>query len=316
MNAMKLILVVSSLLLTASSVHGAEGLETLQAVRRRARADGFEVPNRRELTQALTLFRRAFGEARLRELKALAAPLKFGLRLVDLDGADVLLIYDQERHRGWGVYAVREGPSHELLLQAPHSYADRYTGILLERFLLEGAARAAAWNTTHRHAGHRVATRTEADLAKQHNSMFQCFTRAFAESFRRGAVVQVHGFSRSKRKTRAASAVDIIISGGTSEAPAWSPSVQCSLAEVFQSRVGIYPVDVVELGGTKNAQGKLLRRLGFDNFLHLELSLTVRRRLKEEVDLRRALLGILVRSFAQPERSGASTPHDLGESSR
>ena len=54
-----------------------------------------------------------------------------------------------------------------------------------------------------------------------------------------------------------------------------------------------YPHGIAELGGTTNEQGRLLRARGHGGFLHLEIGLALRLRLKAEPELRRQLLRCL-----------------------
>ncbi len=58
----------------------------------------------------------------------------------------------------------------------------------------------------------------------------------------------------------------------------------------MDGKVKIYPTEVKELGGTTNSQADLMGKQGHDGFLHVEMSLPFRQRLKDEPKLRATML--------------------------
>lgn len=187
--------------------------------------------------------------------------------------------------RGQGLYLIKAGAAHPLMIQAPHRYHDVYTGELAAAFARAGLADVLAWNTAARytpdtedeHAG---------DFAHREDHLMQALTRAYAALEPRGRIVQLHGFSRAKRKTRAGASADVILSPGARyERAGLGPTAAC-LRRLYPDTVRVYPREVDELGGTRNVQGRALRARGHTGFVHLELSRRARRELKADAALR------------------------------
>lgn len=186
--------------------------------------------------------------------------------------------------QGRGFFAVRKQASKNWLLQAPHADSDLYTGKIASRLFLEGDFKAAQWNTVKRDLS---------DMAHTPNTYWQMFTQAFAEQYPDAKIIQLHGFDPSQRKTQAGEAIDMILSAGQQIAPLWVQQTAGCLKKAFPKRVGLYQSDVQELGGTTNVQGQLLRNLGHDGFLHIEMSKSLRGQLLEDAGLRKRFIDCL-----------------------
>ena len=152
----------------------------------------------------------------------------------------------------------------------------------------QGGVRAGAWNTVRRSGG---------DLAHLPASYLQAFTRAFAATHRRGLLVQLHGFETSKRTSEAGAAADMIVSNGTREPPLWLLAVARGFRDGVARKVKVYPNDIKELGGTTNAQANLLRDLGHDGFLHVDMSQGLRKQLRDDQSLREVFLKCLTEVY-------------------
>lgn len=197
--------------------------------------------------------------------------------------------------RGLGVYGFAARPRRDWLIQAPHSRDDLHTGRLARLAYAESGARAAMWNSVRRHTPIAGAS-GEADMAHLDDSYWQALTRAFATAYPQGRVIQWHGFDGDKRKSAAAQDLDLIVSAGQATPPPWvRTAAACLKTGLGPFRAGLYPDDVAELGGTTNAQGRLLRGLGHSGFIHLEMSLPLRETLVRDGELRRRLLDCLGR---------------------
>ncbi len=200
--------------------------------------------------------------------------------------------------RGQGLYLIKAGAAHPFMIQAPHRYHDLHTGDLAGDFARAGLADVIAWNSVAR------STRGEddegsADLAHREDHLLQALTRAYAEVEPRARVVQLHGFSRAKRKTDAAASADVILSPGARyESPGLAPMAAC-LRQLYPHGLRLYPREVHELGGTRNAQGRALRSRGHTGFVHLELSREARRDLSREAGLRDRFMHCVAGTFAQ-----------------
>lgn len=194
--------------------------------------------------------------------------------------------------RGGGSYLLRQGAGAiPLLISAPHRNADLLTGTLTMRFFIEGRARAAAWNSVPRRS---ACAEDDSDIARLDRHPFTAFTSAFARAHPNGRVVQVHGFDVGRRLTAAARTASIILSSGSRDiSPTLEVIAACLRRDLPALNVALFPLDVNELGATRNAQGRSLRRLGFQGFVHAELSLELRRRLDDDTDLRRSFLACL-----------------------
>jgi hypothetical protein len=174
----------------------------------------------------------------------------------------------------------------------PHGMKDYKTGRIGLRLFQEGGFSAGAWNTAPRYRKGGGA-RTDWDLAHLEDTFFTAFTRAFARARPAGRLIQVHGFAAEKRDTEAGASADLIVSpGGHALPPGFLALARC-LEGSLALAVRVYPLEVRELGGTTNVSGRILRSLGHDGFVHLELAYPVRKRLLRDAPLRRDLIRCL-----------------------
>jgi hypothetical protein len=253
------------------------------------------------------LWRKAFGDARLvlpsaEELRAAESAFTDELQgqgeRADWQALKMRRIADRNRvviaeidsaRQGRGIFMLNGGAGTEnWLLQAPHAKFDMYTGDLAALLFAEAPFRAAQWNSVSRNAV-VVKSSEKADMAHLDNTYWQAFTRAFAGQFPQGRIVQIHGYAQSNRETDGAEASDIIVSAGRAYPPQWVQSTAACLKSQMPGTVSLYPFEVDELGGTTNAQGKLLQSLNHEGFLHLEMSYSMRKLLLDRQDLRRSL---------------------------
>jgi hypothetical protein len=276
----------AALLLATRSAHAAESLER---ARKDARSEKYRAPAAANLTLAEDLFRGLLGpEEDARRLAGLAG--RIGLEIIEVrDGEeDLIAVREPPAARaGRGFYVFRRGPAAPLALQAPHALDDKLTGPLAAKLFRESRARAAAWSTAPRSAAVDGSSET-ADLARLPESFLASFTRAFADAQPHGIVVQLHGFDGEARRSTASPGWPVIVSGGTRSPSAWLLELAPCLERSLGERVAVFPRDIGELGGTTNAQGKLLRSLGHSGFLHVEMDMEARRKLRDGEDLRRA----------------------------
>jgi hypothetical protein len=285
-------IVMAVLLLVSGVPARAESLTDLWAA---ARGKGeFQKPDREELRTAEKLFKSTLaGKEETAALKRSWKELHWDLDVSSGD-EDVLVLRELAEHRtGRGFYLFRRGKVPAIALEAPHGTDDLHTGQIALQLFGQGQAAAGAWNSLPR-AG--------ADLAHLPDSYFQAFTRAFAETHRSGIVLQLHGFEANKRTSTAGMGADVIASNGTKRPPRWVLGAAKCLRENCTEALKVYPTDVAELGGTTNAQSLLLQDLGHDGFLHLEMSLGFRKRLREEGKLREDFLKCLTGIYRK-ERS-------------
>lgn len=182
------------------------------------------------------------------------------------------------------MFLFRPESAISLAWEAPHAKTDFHTGVIALELFMQGRARVAAWSTI---------SRKKADMAHLSNTFFHSFTLAFAEDFPRGIVVQLHGFEDSKREAFAGGAIDLIMSSGKRRHPTWFDDTVKRLRQGQLAAIRVYPDDIRELGGTRNAQSLALMQRGHEGFLHLEMSPEFRKRLRNSESARAALIKCL-----------------------
>lgn len=193
---------------------------------------------------------------------------------------------------GKGRYLLRPRGTLAVALQAPHADTDLYTGDIAERLFVEMPVVAAAFSTLPRWA---VDVRGRpADLAQRSDSLLVTFTNAFLNRHPDGIVVQLHGFDGANRETEAGATADIVISDGTRHPRHELVATRDCLIDITAGRVRLYPDEVVELGGTFNVIGGLIRDAALGRFVHLEMNLQFRRRLMADAEVRRNLVNCLM----------------------
>lgn len=181
------------------------------------------------------------------------------------------------------------GESFPVFIQAPHGTTDLKTGGIARQLFSVGNFAALGINGVSRRHG---------DQAHVDNASFQLSAAAFVNQTG-GIVVQLHGFSQSKRQDPNARDANVIISNGTRRASARTRHVAACLGTIFP-KVLVYPDDTTELGGTTNTVGQHLRTLGDDNFYHIELSYKTRQRLAQDESHLASLARCLATLYDEP----------------
>ncbi len=199
----------------------------------------------------------------------------------------VALSEQPEAQRGRGFFAARITGGTPMMIQAPHQYHDLRTGLIAQKLFLESQAVAAAWNTVHRYET------DDSDPVHIPDSYLHAMSRAFADTYPDGRIVQLHGFSAAKRTTAAGREAQAILSDGSR----YPPRSLILLGDCLSQQLGIaalvYPHDVLELGATTNTLASDLRSRGFEGFVHLELDADLRMRLVSDLEARNTLMGCL-----------------------
>lgn len=192
-----------------------------------------------------------------------------------------LLREKQGQEQGQGFYLFRPGTSSQLAWQTPHAKSDLNTGAIGLKLMIEGNARAFACSTI---------SRKKADMAHLESTFFHSFTLAFARTFPDGILVQLHGFETGNYAAKGVGPVDSILSNGQRRPPAWLRELKESMRNRFVSNTQLYPIDIQELGATKNAQANAFARLGHEGFAHWELNAKLRRTLLTNMAMRAIVL--------------------------
>ena len=205
-------------------------------------------------------------------------------------GDDTLWVLREQvaRRHGAGAYVLRTGPATDDVVQAPHAYFDVGTGPLaLTLFACapEGhRPRAFMTNTAHRYRSRPGERRSDpehpADVAHNPEHLFQHVTDLLARNLPQLRVVQVHGFGKAELPERAG--VAAVVSPGSRARSPWVRQVALRLGPLLGSGVRVYPDETQMLGGTQNAQARLLQAYPGARFIHLELSASSRRALSTQ----------------------------------
>ncbi|MEW5755296.1 MAG: hypothetical protein AB1810_03245 [Pseudomonadota bacterium] len=193
-----------------------------------------------------------------------------------LETNDYIILYEvAEYKRGVGFYVFCKACPPELFLQAPHGFDDRFTSELAFDLLVRGGIKAVALNNTpnsERNLGEPV------DLTLIGASIYNALNRVIASLYPRSKVVQLHGFNEKTRSTEAAQKTDFIVSNGTTRPDKRMVIVAQCLDAIAAGRSKVFPVQINELGALDNEQGKLMRAMGHEGFLNLDISMEMRKK--------------------------------------
>lgn len=212
-----------------------------------------------------------------------------------------------------------------VVLQAPHSYFDRHTGSIAAAIFFgqsTNQVRVDALMTNSLHRYQQTADRrykgaeNPSDACHNPNHPFQLVTEQIAKAAggRHALFVQLHGFGKRDREDggqtdptgkapscgegqseddpipgdrSAMESIELIVSTGKKTgSSALSTAVGMALGHVFgREVVRRYPEEIRILGGTTNVQGRMLHKHNYIEFLHIEMSARVRKRLLTSPEL-------------------------------
>jgi len=244
----------------------------------------YKMPTTQELRTAQDLFREHFKGRFDEKLVQQWEKLGFQAQPIEQDKHHFFVIREhKEQRHGRGFFVFTPNRQAGITLQSPHRYHDRHTGDLALKLLMSSdTVVAAAWNTTARNTANKYFN--NADMAHLTQSHFTAFARAFS-SIEKGSLIQIHGFSKQKRRTKQAAEADIIISSATNMPGVRTQKISACLKHTTTFKVRIYPWDVQELGGTTNTVANALRATGSPAFVHMELNLDTRQKLLNNATL-------------------------------
>lgn len=225
---------------------------------------------------------------------SIADSVDFLLETWRFEGDTFWVLREKPGHfRGAGAYVIRTGVATEDFLQAPHAYFDLGTGDIGASLFLHAPAgrrpRLFATNTAHRYRSRTGEERGDrehpADVAHNAEHLFTWVTHLVARELPEVRVLQLHGFGKADHPARRG--IGAVLSTGSHRAPSWIRVVAGQLTPAVGSGVRIFPEQTSILGGTRNAQAKLLQHYPRARFLHLELSAPLRESLADDGQLRR-----------------------------
>lgn len=206
--------------------------------------------------------------------------LGFDATTVDTGSGHTLVLAERsDRVEGKGRYMLRARTHAGVLLEAPHSTDDLFTGDIARQLFLRHPFAGAGFNSLSRWSVDQHGD--FGDLARRADSALIAFGTAFMSEHPGGTVVQIHGFDSEKRGEASFAAADIVVSEGTRAPGPQTVAYRRCFDRLLPGRVLLYPDETRELGATRNATGRIIREAG-GRFLHLELSLSLRGRLRSD----------------------------------
>lgn len=221
------------------------------------------------------------------DLSNLAERAGMSLELWTIGGHATWVVRESpDDQHGLGIYLVRAAPSprRPILLQAPHVYFDRRT---------QGVAAAMFWAADARPEIHGLFTNSvhrfqqkdsrekrrfnPADVAHNSEHPYQTATAAVLEV---GPVIvlQLHGFDGANVDPDITAIVSATKPEGSTPE---STIVAVALAETLGIKVSKFPEDTQSLGGLDNVQARLVSGSPTARFIHVELELPLRNRLRD-----------------------------------
>jgi len=203
----------------------------------------------------------------------------YQLQSIQWQEQDVILAASKPQF-GWGAIGYRHSHNNAIFLQAPHRYFDLHTAAIAETGWQANLTQVYMSNSIHRRAGQEQKPKVNSDISNARRSALLAASEAWIAENPEGAIVQLHGYAKSKRSTEAGRSADIILSHGTKEQfprETRLHSIQSCLAMLLGVNVLRYPNEVGELGGTQNNVAQALAEWGkSEQFVHVEMSREVR----------------------------------------
>ncbi len=278
------------------SIQSARAAESLDSLLKQSSKDGKYVqvaPD--ELVQAETLFRRTLNNPEDKTLHKDWQAIGFELLPINEPEATYFVLRElTTRREGRGFYAIRAGKSDKSLLQAPHSFKDEHTREIVLHMMHQSQFAAAAWNTVPRsYIDKEKNQMVDADMAHLEQTFFVAFGRAFGSVYKNSNIIQMHGFSKEKRKSGAGEQADMVLSSGTAYATPAVQKMSGCMKRQLTPNAKLYPDEVRELGGTTNSTGDALRQIGHNGFIHIEMSAQIRLQALKDTAFTTHLLGCL-----------------------
>ena len=272
----------------------------------------------------------AADDPRAAALAARAGVAGYELRRWRVGAREVWVLRERaDRERGAGTYLFRVGAAAttpSALLQAPHAYFDQQTGpIAADVFFATdapAALRGLFTNSLHRYQvrpGVRAKRKASpADVCHNPDHAFDHVTDAVLAAGARG-VIQIHGFAdrlapgtpvpldhaadddeAGDDDLDPTSAMLAVVSAGGGRRPtAAAHALAAVLTNAFGDGVLSYPTQTKHLGATTNAQAARVDGVAGAQFVHVELSATLRDRLTGERSSARVLRHAVAAAIAR-----------------
>lgn len=205
--------------------------------------------------------------------------LGFSLQLVEINSKPYVSVFEPEKDcTGKGFYLVNLVGKKPILLEAPHRFFDLKTADITFAMIRDDGFIAAAFGSAHRYCRYEGKV-LNADVAHNKKSYMLTFTQAFLRNYPHGMIVQIHGFDKAKRYTDIAATADFVLSGGNHSISFEMENLSHCLKTKVSKATFLFPVHVHELGATTNTIGQWVNKRHKDQFIHVEISRDMRRKL-------------------------------------
>jgi len=276
--------------LNVSALHAETATERFL---KESKGGSYNQPSAAELRKAEELFGYIFKGGLTDDVHKQWDELNFKVVRIKEGKEEFILLTEKEaRKRGRGFYLFRLSNYKTIAIQSPHSIQDLYTGEITLELALEGRFISAAWNTVPRSYVNDGKSESS-DLAHLKGNYFTAYARAFARAYPSGNIIQLHGFAKEERKSKSGSEPDMIVSSGSKVPGRRAEHMDRCLKKSISGTVTLYPVEINELGGSTNTTGIALRKMGYNGFIHIELSKPMRLLLKNDKKVRTSFRGCI-----------------------
>lgn len=257
------------------------GTNTLSSYYYKSKSDIYKDININEFYMALDLFKELLENKNL-SAKSQKSLLLLNLEIIDLEN-NIYIIKDK-KNSGRGFYLINYDPMSKNMISIPHRFFDEYTGNIGLKMFEESSFKAIAFNSVHRKIE---------DMAHSDITIFNAFHLAFSKIYSQDMIYQLHGFNNDKRDSDIAkNKAEIILSNTTKYPDKQVNEITLCLKEKAINSF-LYGKDIFELGGTLNAQAKLLKENNSHNFIHIEINESTRELLNKDIKTRNKILGCL-----------------------
>lgn len=283
-------LILLFIFLNASALHAETAVERFL---NESKGGSYNQSSAAELRKAEELFGYLFKGKLNDDVQKQWDKLNFKIVRMKDGGEEFIILEEKETHkRGRGFYLFRQTNYKELAIQSPHSVDDLFTGEITLELVMEGKFVSAAWNTVPR-SYVNDGRNESSDLAHLKESYFTAYARAFARAYPSGNLIQLHGFVKEERRSKRGLETDIIISSGSKIPGSRAEQIDRCLGKDVAGMSSLYPVEIKELGGSTNTTGIALRKMGYNGFVHIELSKQMRMLLKDDKKIKTSFRGCI-----------------------
>jgi len=258
----------------------------------------YEKPSKIEQEQTGKLFIKLFKGADVKDVKQECDKVNMGVQEFNRGKNSFIVIYEKKGHKtGRGFYIFCRGPeTRNLVIDAPHRFYDKKTGLIAYELMLSGDFTACAWNSVNRYQTPSHVDGSS-DMAHTSESIFFSFTNAFAEAMPdKSVLMQFHGFrsewKNKKGKVYFSVPYDFVLSSGTKTPGKVFLSFAEKIKKESKRKIAVIPEqDIPQLAATTNPEVKVLKEAGKGQvFIHMEMSGKARTELKKSTGWKKALI--------------------------